>query len=875
MRRVMRLLLVSALFSLLAACGGGGGDGSSTPNGGSPPPATQNTKPQINILAAGQVQYKEGSDSQLGGSVGSELSLSGSASTDAERDVLTFQWTVVSKPQGSVLLLPSDATAVITFKPDSQGTYTFNLRVTDARGAYADKVVSLVVDNSAPNPAVLITATYSATPTTKPPQEISIGANIMLDASTSTDIDGDPVTTTWSLLEKPTASLASLTISGNNARFSADAPGIYRVLAHASDPLGAYSETIYVLDAQNRAPNAVLLTSVNPTGGSAGQSSIEASLGYNVLFDSAGSTDPEGQITRAWSITQRPANSTAQLSVSSGISTQFVPDALGTYAVRLTVTDDKGASTYYTSTVIVNNTRPMANIATSAAPISLPSAPSVRIPINTQVRLRGDSSYDTDNDSLSYAWTLVSRPVGSGATIGSSSSVNATITPDITGTYVVRLRVTDTRGDYSDRTVNIETGNYAAVAVLDKSRVTVLVGSTVRASAALSYDEDGDALSYSWSLDARPAGSSASIPTPNGAELSFTPDVPGLYVAAVSVRDGYTSSIGYVNVRVLSAATSGVSLPFLPIKTRYSKGLDKLIVVATNPDTLRIVDPFIGSIQSVALPSAVKEFQLSPNGKLAAVLHEGRVSLVNLETATLGNTYFTGGAQTDVFVQNDGYAYLIGQTGGQWVDEAVVVMNLYTGVRTVAAPFWGGGAYFYGTQKGVFADRKNKVLFMAYGLSPADISYFNIDPATHTVPQTGDSRYHGDWPLGDTFWLSGNQDLVFTSAGTFFQTETLDYVGSLGSGYVISLSHSSQAEEALTVGTANSGYSTTVYKPFYTRYYGSLLLKDADITLPTVAGEQSYALAVFHSANDNPVLLVQTMTDVAQGTGAKYYVITR
>jgi hypothetical protein len=45
--------------------------------------------------------------------------------------------------------------------------------------------------------------------------------------------------------------------------------------------------------------------------------------------------------------------------------------------------------------------------------------------------------------------------------------------------------------------------------------------------------------------------------------------------------------------------------------------------------------------------------------------------------------------------------------------------------------------------------------------------------------------------------------------------------------------------------------------------------------LPTVAGEQSYALAVFHSANENPVLLVQTMTDAAQGTGAKYYVITR
>jgi len=39
------------------------------------------------------------------------------------------------------------------------GSYTLSLRVTDTRGAFADRTVTLLVNNTAPNPVVLINAT--------------------------------------------------------------------------------------------------------------------------------------------------------------------------------------------------------------------------------------------------------------------------------------------------------------------------------------------------------------------------------------------------------------------------------------------------------------------------------------------------------------------------------------------------------------------------------------------------------------------------------------------------------------------------------------------------------------------------------------------
>jgi hypothetical protein len=277
------------------------------------------------------------------------------------------------------------------------------------------------------------------------------------------------------------------------------------------------------------------------------------------------------------------------------------------------------------------------------------------------------------------------------------------------------------------------------------------------------------------------------------------------------------------------------------------------------------------------LPVGVKGMNLSPDGKLAAVLHEGIVSLVDVDAATLIRSSATSGAQTDAFVTNAGLIYMIGQTGGQWVDQAVGVINGHTGVN-MSATLGLGPWVFYGTQYGIYAPLKNKVFLMEQGLSPSDISYFSLSATTGAVTGSGDSPYHGDYNMGVPLFLSGNQDLLFTSSGTYFHTDTLKYAGKFNmTGGLLSMSHASDADEALVLQPSYQDIWTYqyTYSASYLRFTGALFLPEAAISLPVIANEQSYGIAIFHSANGNHVALVQTVTAAQNGTGAKYYVATR
>lgn len=852
---------------LLSGCGGGGS---------AAPAASANTAPHVAMLLGGQVRAgAAGADASA--TVGSDVLLSGSNSTDAEGDALTFAWTVASKPVNSAMTIAANAGAQVTVKPDVGGTYVFILKVIDSKGASSEQRATLVVDNTPPVSALVVRVSYTAVPVTKPSQSVNVGSAIVLDASASTDPDGDAVSTSWQFLERPAASAASLVTTGATVRFVADAAGTFKVRVRGTDPKGAYADTVYEFNAANQAPAVVVVGGVTPLAFDAGKSSLQASVGYVVSLNGGASADPSGKtLAYAWSLSSKPAASAMQLTAANSNILQFSPDVLGDYVVKLTVTNNTGEASFYTTTVTVNNNRPLANISSNATPVALLSGPAIRLPANTVVTLRGGASSDADGDVITYAWSLTSKPSGSATALSSASTVNVQLTPDKDGQYVVLLRATDPSGAYSEQRLTIDIGTSAPVAVIDRSNATTLAGNPVTASAALSYDEDGDKLSYSWALDAHPAGSSATIASPTSAALSFTPDVAGTYVASVTVSDGTRSSIAYVNLRVLASISGTVELPFAPLDTRYSRGLDRLVSVATNPNALKIVDPFTGAIKSVMLPAAVKSLQLSGDGKLAAVLHEGILSLVDLQTATLVRSSATGGSHTDAFLTNDGIAYLIGQTGGQWVSPAIVVLNARTGAKGSELGYASG--FFYGTQRGIFAQSKNKAFLIAAGLSPSDISYFTVDAKTNEVLTTGDSPYHGDYAMYSPLYLSESEDLVFTAAGNYFQTAGLKYAGRLSmTGQLTSMSQSAAMDETLAIATTGGSYPdyAATYPSVYKRYTGALFLPAADLALPLVGGKQSYGIGIYHSADGHHIALVQTGSALQNATGIQYYVTYR
>lgn len=73
------------------------------------------------------------------------------------------------------------------------------------------------------------------------------------------------------------------------------------------------------------------------------------------------------------------------------------------------------------------------------------------------ITLDGSSSCDPEAGALSYAWSLVAAPAGSRWPLEGADSAEASLTPDVAGTYRVTLQVTDSAGAQSDPTrVEIE-----------------------------------------------------------------------------------------------------------------------------------------------------------------------------------------------------------------------------------------------------------------------------------------------------------------------------------------------------------------------------------------------------------------------------------
>ena len=62
---------------------------------------------------------------------------------------------------------------------------------------------------------------------------------------------------------------------------------------------------------------------------------------------------------------------------------------------------------------------------------------------STAVTLDASQSTDANGDTLTYAWTLASKPQGSGAVLSSVSSAKPTFIADVPGTYVATADVSD------------------------------------------------------------------------------------------------------------------------------------------------------------------------------------------------------------------------------------------------------------------------------------------------------------------------------------------------------------------------------------------------------------------------------------------------
>jgi hypothetical protein len=140
--------------------------------------------------------------------------------------------------------------------------------------------------------------------------------------------------------------------------------------------------------------------------------------------------------------------------------------------------------------------------------------------VGETVSLNGSGSTDVDGDPLTFAWSFVSRPPGSAATLQSATSVTSSFVIDQPGAYVIRLVVNDGAVNSAPDTVTVSTVNSPPVANAGPDQLT-FVGSVVQLTGAGSTDVDGNPLTFTWSLTTRPAGSSAALSSASAVTPTF------------------------------------------------------------------------------------------------------------------------------------------------------------------------------------------------------------------------------------------------------------------------------------------------------------------------------------------------------------------
>jgi len=115
---------------------------------------------------------------------------------------LLFQWTLVSKPEGSNTTLNDATSQTPTFIPDERGDYLFQLVVTEDCG-----------DGLSSDPVQVVYSTNNLPPTAVPASDLSlfiVGEAAIFDGSGSTDPEDDELSYDWSIVSAPSGSNAAI-----------------------------------------------------------------------------------------------------------------------------------------------------------------------------------------------------------------------------------------------------------------------------------------------------------------------------------------------------------------------------------------------------------------------------------------------------------------------------------------------------------------------------------------------------------------------------------------------------------------------------------------------------------------------------------------
>ncbi|MEQ3695878.1 MAG: PKD domain-containing protein [Pseudomonadales bacterium] len=437
------------------------------------------------------------------------ITLDGSGSFDSDGDLLSYSWSLVSSPAGSSATLARADTAFPVVTPDVSGDYVLELVVSDGTNSSTPDQVTVSDMNLKPLADAGVDQAYI------------VGSTITLDATKSSDPDGDMLSFAWQIVSAPASSASVIAQDTSaNAQFTPDVAGDYILGVVVSDgQLDSSLSTVTLRQSGHRpVANAGL--------------DISTTLGQLIQLDGSKSTDIDGdQLTPNWSFTSKPKNSGATLADLHTMHPTFTPDVDGDYVIKLTVYDGSRTSLVDTVTVSSRNFPPVAD---AGKPLMLQ--------VGQVAHLDGSSSSDPEGTALSYSWSIANAPAGSSAMLTSTSVVAPDFTPDVDGLYTFQLLVSDGSLTSSPSTVVLSSADQPPTANAGSDQ-SVTSGTQVSLDGSQSIDPEGSVLSYQWDFISLPVGSGAQLSDSANVQPTFTADVAGDFVVQLTVTDanGQTS----------------------------------------------------------------------------------------------------------------------------------------------------------------------------------------------------------------------------------------------------------------------------------------------------------------------------------------------
>ncbi|MCL9777425.1 PKD domain-containing protein [Vibrio methylphosphonaticus] len=347
------------------------------------------------------------------------------------------------------------------------------------------------------------------------------GATAVLNGSGSFDPDGAEITYAWQIVSKPTASSSQL--SDPTSPF----PSIYL------DQVGDYIIELIVNNGTVDSLPVTVTISDNDSVPVANAGLDKSSKGTNAItLDGSLSFDSDGdQLSYSWTLISMPEGSAAVLARADSPFPVLTPDISGNYEVQLIVSDGNNESSPDTVLISDQNIAPIADAGINTT-----------FTVGSPLVLDGFRSSDADGDALSYQWRIVNAPTGSAAKILDDTSVKASITPDVSGDYVLSLQVNDGQLDSAISTVTLHQYNHPPVANAGTD-ISGQVSQIVHLDGSASNDGDGDPLTPRWSISSKPKNSAVTLADVHTMHPSFTLDVSGNYVVQLIVYDGHRFSL--------------------------------------------------------------------------------------------------------------------------------------------------------------------------------------------------------------------------------------------------------------------------------------------------------------------------------------------